>query len=316
MAAAGGLTSKPVAIVTGANTGIGFYTAGQRAGNMVPIESHRWKHGTSWNHVFKWRDLDPQISANLFWVTHWWRVDLLSPYHQDTLPRKKNGTQRKNMTTLFPAKIKPPKTHTTSKKNPNTTDSANHLPQQKPLPPRNGPTWLPPEELSGRGFHVILACRSLDRAANAFEAAQRRGSAELKRLGPVGAVGYYGSLWIILVYYGSVWFYCFSWKVYSVIYIYIYNMILYYIMLFYFILFYYIYVNDWFWFHFFGATYYRRFFFYFLLKYQCKALEKCFFSCKEMYTFYSYRVLEFTLSEVLGMLSLDSFRFHFLLRHS
>ena len=65
-AAAGGLTSKPVAIVTGANTGIGFYTAGQRAGNMVPIESHRWKHGTSWNHVFKWRDLDPQISANLF----------------------------------------------------------------------------------------------------------------------------------------------------------------------------------------------------------------------------------------------------------
>lgn len=35
-AAAGGPTSKPVAIVTGANTGIGFYTAGQRAGNMVP----------------------------------------------------------------------------------------------------------------------------------------------------------------------------------------------------------------------------------------------------------------------------------------
>jgi len=38
------------------------------------------------------------------------------------------------------------------------------------------------EELSGRGFHVILACRSLDRAANALEAAQLRGSAELKRL--------------------------------------------------------------------------------------------------------------------------------------
>ncbi|CAK9011330.1 unnamed protein product [Durusdinium trenchii] len=38
------------------------------------------------------------------------------------------------------------------------------------------------EDLASRGFHVILACRSLDRGAEALAAAQQRGSAELRRL--------------------------------------------------------------------------------------------------------------------------------------
>lgn len=38
------------------------------------------------------------------------------------------------------------------------------------------------EALAERGFHVILACRSLERGANALAAAQGKGSAELRRL--------------------------------------------------------------------------------------------------------------------------------------
>lgn len=39
-----------------------------------------------------------------------------------------------------------------------------------------------PEALAERGFHVILACRSVERGANALAAAQGKGSAELRRL--------------------------------------------------------------------------------------------------------------------------------------
>ncbi|CAJ1343807.1 unnamed protein product [Effrenium voratum] len=38
------------------------------------------------------------------------------------------------------------------------------------------------EQLSARGFHVLLACRSLDRGQDALRAAQAKGSAELMRL--------------------------------------------------------------------------------------------------------------------------------------
>ena len=63
----------------------------------------------AWNHVFKWRDLDPQISANLFGSL----IDGVSTSFLHIIkipfPQKKHCSQRKNMTTLFPAKINPPK---------------------------------------------------------------------------------------------------------------------------------------------------------------------------------------------------------------